>query len=64
MSKCLKIFLVSMGSISFKFCWNSEYVVIQSISVLKVISSQVHPSSKPSFDIFVAAAATAAVVVM
>ena len=71
----LLLFLVSMESRIFKFCWNSEcivlisilycslyctavyctgvYTVLLSITARKVIYSQVHPPSKPSFDVFV-----------
>ena len=60
----LLLFLVSIESRSFKFCWKSEYTVLLSITVLKVISSQVHPSSTPLFDVFVATIDVVVVVVL
>jgi len=43
-----------MESKSFKFFWSNEYIVLVSINVREFISSQVHPPSATSFDVFVA----------
>jgi hypothetical protein len=43
-----------MESRSFKLCRKSDYFLLVSITVLKFISSEVHPPLTASFDVFVA----------